>query len=286
MIDSLVHAPNSGTGLFELAAAAESAGLTVHRIDTGQHGQGFDVPAFVGLVGDGVAYRCPGGLLAAAMAAGAPIHLVGASAAWFAGLPVEFTGREWTLTDVAGVRDRLSRGPAFVKLAEAKHRGLPATRYRTVDAVDAALVGVQAPASLQLLATSGWLDLDSEYRVFTIGADVVAWSPYLVQDDPWTPLLRTHRASFHDEAAQFVRDLMEALPPSDVPPTAVIDVARLVDGRLVVLEVNHVWSSGLYGCDPSAVLEAVTVAADTTRDPPDRWVWRPDPAIRRLSPRI
>lgn len=282
MITTLAAASNSLTGLYDLADVAEQAGLRVLRIPLDDRGT-LDVAALADAAGPGVAYRCAGGPLAAAIAAGASIRLVGATAAWFARLPVRVTGRSWVLGGVGDARRLLANGPAFVKLAESKYRSLPARRCRTVNDLDAALARVHAPQTLQLLATDVWLPIDSEYRVFTAGRTVLAWSPYLVQDDPWTPLLRTHRASFHDEAAQFATDLLAALPAGDVPPTAVLDVARLSDARFVLLETNHVWAAGLYGCDPRAVLSAVLTAADPeTSNSAESWVWRPDPAVAAL----
>ena len=82
--------------------------------------------------------------------------------------------------------------------------------------------------------------------------------------DPWTPLLRHHRESFHEEALRFGRQLLADLPPAQVPPTVVLDIARLTSGGFVVLEVNDVWSSGLYGCDSGAVLTTLITAREQT----------------------
>jgi hypothetical protein len=102
-----------------------------------------------------------------------------------------------------------------------------------------------------------------------------------VQDDLWSPDLRYHHASFHLEVQGFVADVLAALPPAQVPPTAVLDIARLTDGRFVVLEVNDVWSGGLYGCDPDAVVACVVAAAT---EPPHggTWLWMPDPAALEM----
>lgn len=80
----------------------------------------------------------------------------------------------------------------------------------------------------------------------------------------------------HTEAAQWVRNFLCALPADDVPPAAVLDVARLSNGRLVVLEANQCWPSGLYGCDPHAALDAILTANTAGHD--ERWLWRPDQA--------
>lgn len=231
--------------------------------------------AVAALAGPGVAFRAPGGLLAQAMAAGAPIRLFGPTPTWFVGLGEEITGRRWRRVTADGARGMLRDGPAFIKLADAKSRLIPARRYPDVAAFDATMSAAGAPG-VQLLATHGWLDIDSEYRVFTRGREVLTVSAYRVQDEPWGPLLHTHRASFHAEAGRHVARVLADRAADDVPPAAVLDVARLGDGRLVVLEANQCWGSGLYGCDPDAALTAV-LAANADR-PDDRWLWRPDPA--------
>lgn len=124
--------------------------------------------------------------------------------------------------------------------------------------------------------TREWWDIDSEYRVFTADRTVLTVSPYRVLDEPWSPLLHTSRASFHREAGDFVEALLQGLPDGNVPPAAVLDVARLSSGRLTLLEANQAWGAGLYGCDPDQALIAV-LAANARSD--DRWRWRPDPLI-------
>jgi hypothetical protein len=259
-------------------AAAERRGMQLVGLDAVPVQQ--RPAALAERAGAGVAVRAPGGLVALALALGAQIDLAGPNAAWFAALGPAITGRTWTVLTPPGARELLGRGPAFVKLADAKHHSFPARRHADPESFDAALAALGASDELQLLATTGWLDIDSEYRAFTRGRDVLTTSPYLVQDDPWTPLLHTHRASFHVEAAEFVASVLHDLPDDDVPPAAVLDVARLADGELVVLEANQCWGAGLYGCDPYAALEAVLAAntADLT-GADQRWRWAPDPAV-------
>ena len=104
-------------------------------------------------------------------------------------------------------------------------------------------------------------------------------SPYRVLDEPWSPLLHTSRASFHREAGAFAADVLADLSDDDVPPAAVLDVARLTSGRFAILEANQAWGSGLYGCDPDEALSAI-LAANAPRD--ERWRWHPDPLISYL----
>ncbi len=266
-VDTLVLFSRDAPSRRALTAAADRRGLrVVEPAPTPQ--------ALVAVTGPGVAARVPGGLAAQALAAGADLRLSGPDAAWFTALGPAVTGRVWHRVDPAGARSLLARGPAFVKLADLKHPALPARRHPDAASLDTAL-STAGLADVALLATHGWLDIDSEYRTFTRGRDVLTVSAYRVQDEPWSPLLHTSRASFHDEAAAFVAEVLRDLPDDAVPPAAVVDVARLTGGRLVVLEVNQSWGAGLYGCDPDAVLASVIAASG---DHPDRWRWRPDPA--------
>ena len=174
----------------------------------------------------------------------------------------------------------LASGAALIKLADAKRADLPARRYLSPMDFDAVLERAGAPETLQLLLTTTWLAIDSEYRVFTVGRRAMSSSPYLVQDDPWTPLLPTHHASLHDAARDYAAAFLQTLSERDVPPAAALDVAHLTDGRFVLLEANHPWSAALYGCDPDAVLSAVLAAnADDAPGTDGRWLWRPDPAL-------
>lgn len=254
--------------------AATRAGLTVLDLTA-------DPSSVTAAAGPGVAIRAPGGLVASAMAAGATVVLAGPTPQWFVGLDPAVTGRQWQLCTPAQARILLADAPTFVKLADSKHAAFPATRFTSVGALDRTLAAVTDSEHLELLATTGWLAIDSEYRLFTVTREVVAVSPYRVQDDPWSPLLRTHRASFHDEAARWAETFLASLPEGRVPPSAVLDVARLADGRFVLLEVNQCWGAGLYGCDPVGALRAVLAAnipGESGGD--DRWRWRPDPALR------
>jgi hypothetical protein len=254
-----------------LRTAAERRGLRVIALDP-------DPESVVRVARPGVAFRSPGGLMAAALAGGAGVRLFGPTAEWFVSLGVQVTGRQWRQVAPVDARLMLGSGPVFIKLADAKRRDMPARRYRDAAEFDVVLNAVADREHLQLLATAGWLDIDSEYRVFTCGRDVLTTSPYWVQDEPWSPLLHTHRASFHVEAAQFVRDVLSGLADADVPPAAVLDIACLSNGRLIVLEANQSWGAGLYGCDPHAALDAILAANADGHD--ERWLWRPDPAAQ------
>ncbi|WP_238012751.1 ATP-grasp domain-containing protein [Dactylosporangium sp. AC04546] len=254
-----------------LAHAAERIGLPVAQLPG-------DPAEVTGLrSADGVAWRAAGGYLTTLIAAGADIRLYGASPQWFANLPRDVTGRDVRLVSVGEAPDLVGSRPAVAKLADEKHPAFSAAWVRNADDLRNRLRTARLPADSTLIIMDHWLDLASEYRVFTLGRQPVGWSPYLVEGEEWSPSLRTHRASWHDEAAAFVAMMLAELPDDDVPPTAVIDVGRTDDGRFAVLEVNNVWSSGLYSCDPDGVLRAVLSANDP--DCAARWRWQPVPVL-------
>ena len=143
-----------------------------------------------------------------------------------------------TVADLLAGRTGVER-VRMVKLASAKHRGFAATRVPNV-AQAQALVGGLPPATV-LLVADDYLDCDSEYRTFTVGREVVASSPYLVEGESWSRELVQHRASFHVEATAFVADVLANLPDDLVPPACVLDVARLPSGEFRLLEANTAW---------------------------------------------
>lgn len=229
-------------------------------------------------VSPGTALRAPAGLLAKAIELGADIRLATPTSRWFTTLPTSVTGREWVMCGPQAVRELVAAQPTFIKLAGAKHPRFPARRFTAVDDVDAALAALGEHPDLQLLATTRWLSIESEYRTFTRGRDVLTCSPYRVEDESWTPLLHTHRASFHHEAWQWARGFLITLAADDVPPAAVLDVARLSDGAFVLLEANKSWAAGLYGCQPAEALQSVLAANDVPAD--SAWLWQPDPHLQ------
>ena len=259
-----------------LRAAAQQLGLTV--LDLPRDPADLRVGARPGL-----AWRAPVGLVAALMTRGIPLRLTAAGPRWFASLPSAVLGRRVVVADAAAVvAGQVAFPVRMVKLADAKAPGFAATRTADTAGAAAAVRAAGLPPRARLLVADRWLDVDSEYRVFCIGRRAVACSPYLVEGEPWSPVLHHHRASFHDRAATFAEEVLSGLPDADVPPACVLDVARLPAGRLVVLEANTTWGAGLYGCDPVEVLRAVLAANDPADD---KWLWTPDPVLVQRNAR-
>jgi hypothetical protein len=229
----------------------------------------------------GTAFRGPAGLLAQAMTLGAVISLATPTVSWFTGLPTQVTGRRWVACGPPVARALIAQQSTFVKLAGAKHPRFPARPFSSLIEFDAAVQAVGGDDDLQLLATTTWLSIESEYRTFTLDREVVTCSPYRIHDEPWTPLLRTHRASFHQEAWDWTRGLLNGLARADVPPAAVLDIARLSSGDFILLEANKPWAAGLYGCEPGEALRSVLAANAITAG--SAWLWQPDPHLSYTS---
>ena len=185
-----------------------------------------------------LAWRVPLGLAAALIVRGQPLRLAAPGGAWFASLPPGALGRR--VADVSVSELSAGRVPfavRMVKLVAAKLTSFAATRTR------------DTPEAAAAVHRAG---------------------------QAWGPLLHTHRASFHDDAARFAATVLAGLPEGRVPPACVLDIARQPDGRLVVLEANTTWGAGLYGCDPDQVLRAVLAANEPTSP---EWAWTPDPVL-------
>lgn len=220
------------------------------------------------------AWRVPTGAAALSAWSGSPLALAAAPPTWLtrraAGV---LGGRRLAVVTAADLAaGRVPFEVRSVKPAVLKVRWLPAQRVADTSAAAEVVAAAGVPGSSSLLVADGWLTCESEYRVFCVGRDVAAWSPYRIEDEGWSAELFLHRASWHDDAARFAAAVLADAAEDDVPPACVLDIARLTDGRFAVLETNTVWAAGLYGCDPVAVLRAVLAA----QNPADAgWLFDP-----------
>jgi hypothetical protein len=97
-----------------------------------------------------------------------------------------------------------------------------------------------------------------EYRCFVLDRRVVTLSPYWrgeqlaqAEDGSW-PAPDAER----DEALAFAGAVLSD-PAVDMPEAFVLDVGIITGAGWAVIEANPAWASGLYGCDPSPVLDVL-----------------------------
>ena len=121
--------------------------------------------------------------------------------------------------------------------------------------------------------------MEVEFRCFVLDRTVRTLSPYWrdgrrveTEEGRW-PASDEEFAAAEAFAASVLADERVRLPPA-----IVLDVARVRGGGWVVIEVNPCWASGVYGCDPEAVLGVVRRAcvprARLTDEAP-RWLRAP-----------
>src|SRR5205085_1194030 len=172
------------------------------------------------------------------------------SADWLPQIPVWYRHRNVRLVMLA--QARALSGPIFLKPADGKD--FEARVYTS----GAELQDNEwLDPALEVLAASPvvWRD---EYRCFVLEREIRTCSVYsrsgvvaLDDQDCWS--------ATNEELAQardFARRVL-AEPNVNVPSAFVLDVGTLDDGVWAVVEANPVWSSGIYGCDPDAVLDVL-----------------------------
>lgn len=178
-------------------------------------------------------------------------RMLGCSPDWTVNLPAAFLNRELrqtTLADALQTADGM-----FVKHAVSK--AFPAGVYAT-PALAAATESISPEALVHVGEPVRWTD---EYRCFIANGAVATISPYVcagvvVPDYDSFPQL-----SAAQEMA--VREFAESVlqhPVVDSPPAFVLDVGQIEERGWSVVEWNECWASGIYGCDPVAVLRTLT----------------------------
>lgn len=179
--------------------------------------------------------------------------LLGCDPDWTVQLRPEFLKRNLRQKTLAEALEL--EGKAFIKHAVSK--AFPATIYDQQTLVKAtpqipqtALVHVSEPVN--------WL---IEYRCFIAEQNVMAISPYIrhgrVFDDA-ADWLGAPQAEI-DEAKRFAESVIHS--GIDSPPAFVLDVGVIDNRGWAVIEVNECWASGIYSCDPNAVLEVLLRAS-------------------------
>jgi hypothetical protein len=177
---------------------------------------------------------------------------------WLASIPEEFRRREVEYSTAGALRKGVC-GRRFVKPAEFKC--FAAGVYDLPGAFPAAEV---VPDETPVLAAE-CVEWSVEYRCFVLERAVLTFSIYLRdgelaggEDGSWPAPV--------DEAAEalaFAQRLL-AEPAIAVPPAVVLDVGRIAGRGWAAVELNAAWGSGIYGCDPAAVLEVIRHATNAS----------------------
>ena len=178
------------------------------------------------------------------------IELIEPTYDWLIIQPSEYVRREVTLMTLGDARRLALRG--FVKSAGEKF--FRPQVYRHADELPSSEV---APDSFPILVSEP-VEWEVEFRLFVLEGRCVAMSPYLrngklARDDQdvWA-VEKNLTVEATEFASMFLSDARTRLPPA-----VVVDIGKIAGRGWALVEANAVWGSGIYGCDPRAVLPAI-----------------------------
>jgi len=236
---TLVLPPRFTPDTIAMSHAAVDAGWSVERLSA------WRVPDW--LRGQDVAlYGEP--LFAAVVAEHLGLMLLEPPFDWLPTLPADYRLREVRLTALHAAR--ALREPAFVKPADDKC--FLAGVFSSGELLPAEDV-LPGTTPVLIAEVVRW---EVEFRCFVLEREVVALSPYLRRGE----LARSPDGGWDDERIEEARAFAQRIVSDndvEAPPAVVIDVG-VIEGRgWAVIEANAAWGSGIYGCDPTAVLPVV-----------------------------
>ena len=236
---TLVLPPRYTTDTIAVARAAAVAGWHVERLSS------WRVPDW--LRGQHVAvYGEP--LFAAVIAGDLGVALLEPPFNWLPNLPAVYRRRDVRLATLAEARQL--RAPAFVKPADDKC--FPPAVISSGEILPNETV---LPGSTPVLIAEP-VRWEVEFRCFVLDRAVVTLSPYLRAGE----LAEAPDGSWTDDRAEAAGEFARSVVADDtveLPPAVVVDVGIIEGSGWAVVESNAAWGSGIYGCDPAAVLSVV-----------------------------
>ena len=189
---------------------------------------------------------------------------------WTADLPPIYRRRDVEFGLLGAARQL--RIPRFIKPADDKC--FPAMVY--VSGAELPSADVLPDSTAVLIAEP--VKWEVEFRCFVMERRVLTHSVYLRngelaqgEDGSWNASDSEMR-----EALKFAQTVLGD-PAISFPPAVVLDVGMISGRGWAVVETNAAWGSGIYGCNPAAVLQVVEracVSRDRLSDDDRVWVIR------------
>jgi len=102
---------------------------------------------------------------------------------------------------------------------------------------------------------------EGEYRSFCLDGRVVAVSPYYRSGVHAKQTNYEMTDAERSSVVEFTESVLAETRPY-TPAAVVIDVGEMTGMGMAVIEANAAWGSGIYGCDPDAVLDVLQVAVE------------------------
>jgi hypothetical protein len=206
------------------------------------------------------------GLFVSAMADALDLAMLEPTFCWLADLPEPYRQRGIRCTTLQNARQEPR--PAFIKPAIDK--SFDAKVYDSSEA----LPPVDIFSEDMPVLISEPVEWEIEFRCFVRERSLVTQSPYLrrgslLEDTDWH--------AEETEIAEAIHFCETLLNDSQVklPPAVVIDVGHLSNEKWAVVEANPAWASGIYGCNPAAVLGVIQRACiphDRLKDEDKQWL--------------
>jgi hypothetical protein len=189
------------------------------------------------------------GLFGPSLAEQFGLRLLDPAVDWLPCLPEEYRRRRVELTTLRAARSLTA--PAFIKPPNDK--SFPARVCTGAELPD----GYEEDAPALVAEVVVW---EQEFRCFVLERRLRTLSLYLRGGE-----LQRHRGFAASEAEQgeaesFIQTVL-ADRRVELPRAAVLDVGVIARRGWAVVEQNAAWGSGIYGCDPGAVLEVLRHAA-------------------------
>jgi hypothetical protein len=173
---------------------------------------------------------------------------------WLPQLPYRYRQRDVWRSTLAEARS-LTR-PTFVKPPNDK--SFPARVYSAGDSLPCEFDGAM---TVLLAEPVTW---KNEYRCFVLDGSVLTLSPYIIDGE----LAEVTGFVAPDEELAAVRSFAHSVAAdfaANVPAAVALDVGFIEGRGWAVVEANGAWGSGIYGCDPDAVLYVLKRATVTRR---------------------
>lgn len=185
-------------------------------------------------------------LFAPAVAARLNLSLVEVSEDWLVRLPERYRKRDVQIATLADAR-RIDF-PRFVKPPNDK--SFPAQVYATGSELSDAFEDSMSVLIAEPVA------FEAEYRCFVLDRTIRTMSPYLLNGQLARELGFDSPHSERLEATEFANTVLSDAAV-ELPRAIVLDVGRISGRGWAVVEANAAWGSGIYGCDPDAVLDVL-----------------------------
>lgn len=238
---TLILTPRFTEDAQALWRAAISLGWDVERLPT------WRVPDHLLQVEDPVLYL--EGLFGPTLAEQFGMELLEPPADWLPRVPMQYRKRNVSLLTLEAARQLAS--PAFIKPPNEK--SFKASVYEPTQ------LPTEYDDQMDVLV-SDVVEWEKEFRCFVLDRRCATLSVYLRDGEFQRDAAFAASESELDEAQAFLEQVLGD-SAVDLPRATVIDVGVIRGSGWAVVEQNAAWGSGIYGCDPTAVLHVLQYAA-------------------------